>query len=264
MRQRSDGGEDAFTLTDLLVVLAVSAVLAALVLPALGAADLQGQRLGCASNLKQLLNATLGEVADSNGNFPNYNGASGKFWMGDLIQYDAHVSQVLVCPSANRVSDGIGACDTSWEWVGIKGSYNFNGWLYSGGSAYEFRNDVSDSGSYMFTNLASIQMPALTPIFCDAVWLDSWPMPFDSPSPNLYLAGGNANPPAINRIVIPRHGWKNPSAAPTFYNLANILPGGVNLGLSDGHVEMPRLELLWSYYWNRGWVVPKTRPGLNP
>jgi hypothetical protein len=188
--------------------------------------------------------------------------------MGDLINYDAHVGEVLLCPSADKVSTnlyGVGACDTSWLFSGsvsnIAGSYNFNGWLYSGDTVAIVSYSTGTPAD-MFTNLASIQKPALTPIFCDSVWFEFWPMPNDEPNINLYLAGGTSNPAGIQRIVMPRHGWMNPAAAPRNFNLTTTLPGGVNLGLSDGHVEMPRLESLWSYYWNRLWVVPKTRPGL--
>jgi len=31
------------------------------------------------------------------------------------------------------------------------------------------------------------------------------------------------------------------------------LPGGINMGLSDGHAEYSKLPNLWNYYWHLNW-----------
>ena len=38
------------------------------------------------------------------------------------------------------------------------------------------------------------------------------------------------------------------------------LPGMINMGFVDGHVEEVKLQNLWSYYWHVGWVTPAIRP----
>ena len=60
----------AFTLTELLVVISIIAVLAALLLPALASAKATGQRTFCQSNLRQLGMAFAGYTADSSGALP--------------------------------------------------------------------------------------------------------------------------------------------------------------------------------------------------
>jgi hypothetical protein len=112
----------------------------------------------------------------------------------------------------------------------------------------------------MFTKESSIRHTSATPVFADSVWVDLWPWPTDLPNANLYLAGGTENPPELERVITPRHGGVNPALASRNFNPTHTLPGAINMGLSDGHVEGPPLERLWSYYWSATWVVPNPRP----
>jgi prepilin-type N-terminal cleavage/methylation domain-containing protein len=58
---------EAFTLIEILVVIAIIAILAALVLPALGAAKSKGYRVSCINHLKQLAAASHMYTADNEG-----------------------------------------------------------------------------------------------------------------------------------------------------------------------------------------------------
>src|ERR1700678_206136 len=60
----------AFTLVELLVVIAVVAILAALLLPALASARQKGQRAACLSNLHQIGIAIQSYASDSGGSIP--------------------------------------------------------------------------------------------------------------------------------------------------------------------------------------------------
>ena len=63
----------------------------------------------------------------------------------------------------------------------------------------------------------------------------------------------------MGRVLIARHGFKDPAAAPQSEHFPGFLPGGVNVSLCDGHVEYCKLPNLWNYYWH-ALSVPKGMP----
>jgi prepilin-type processing-associated H-X9-DG protein len=63
----------------------------------------------------------------------------------------------------------------------------------------------------------------------------------------------------MGRPCIARHGLKDPAQSPqNVPDSTKVLPGGVNVGFVDGHVEYAKLDQLWLYYWN-ALSTPKPR-----
>lgn len=269
----------AFTLIELLVVIAIIAILAALLLPALSAAKSKAQLAGCKNNLKQMSLAAFMYGND----FGPIKYDAGSIWLDALISYQSQVAAIRYCPIATtnnmpssiyNTSGGWGAGTAAYPWgfdtPAKSGSYALNGWLYEKGtlaSTYA-ASQTTVSALGMFGKIDNVSKPSQTPIFCEGVWVDAFPnsgtatLPADSlPSPvDLYNGLFNGTPGRMmGRLTVARHGIKSPSAAPTAVPFKSVFPGGVNVGLCDGHVEYAKLDTLWNYYWH-ALSVPKGKP----
>lgn len=260
----------AFTLVEMLVVIAVIGILAALLLPVLGISKLKAMRVQCLSNLKQISVANTMYMGDYHETCLEYDFTGNRLlWMGRLINYHANVDAVRLCPAAkdtNVIKGSFGAANKSWHWDSVEpekrwyGSYCLNGWLYS--------NLTNDSGAMptadqanIFQKESNILRPSQTPIFGDGVWVDCWPRTNDPPPNNLYLGTHQSGfSGALGRMIIARHGDFAAGKAPTKIDTEQKLPGAINVACFDGHVELTQLEDMWKYYWNRNWLPPNPRP----
>lgn len=90
----------AFTLTELLVVVGVIAVLVAILLPVLFTIRERGRRAACLSNLHQLDTALLMYTQDEDGFFPmrRADGENGSDWVDGVQKYVGN-ADVFQCPS---------------------------------------------------------------------------------------------------------------------------------------------------------------------
>src|SRR4051812_6749331 len=94
------GTRRAFTLVELLVVIAVIAILASLLLPVLSKSKLRATDAECLNNQRQLTIANTLYVNDAKGSCPAYGGGARGVWMGQLLAYHANVMTVRFCPQA--------------------------------------------------------------------------------------------------------------------------------------------------------------------
>jgi prepilin-type N-terminal cleavage/methylation domain-containing protein/prepilin-type processing-associated H-X9-DG protein len=116
----------AFTLVELLVVVAIIAVLAAITVPAVGAFQSKSWQTKSASNMRQIGVALLLYAGEHDGDLPPTSHTTGtKFrraWIYQLKSYLGHFDEVRLCPAdphkaARRQAEGTSYILNSWVFV---------------------------------------------------------------------------------------------------------------------------------------------------
>lgn len=102
--KRTTVSRHAFTLIELLIVIAIIAILASLLVPAVSKGRIRAYRSACASNLKQIALLITAYADEHNGNVLIQGSTPDRTWASVLrpaSENEATAANVFVCPSFN-------------------------------------------------------------------------------------------------------------------------------------------------------------------
>ena len=176
-----------------------------------------------------------------------------------MLSYYGRATNLIICPAAPDLGinppgtvNPPGTAASAWHWAlstpVYSSSYGYNKWLESNlYYGYDARN---------YNNEAGVIKPTAGPVFTDSAWINFYPETNDPSPTSLYdpidSVGDNGGLP---RICVARHGSQSASSAPRKLAFGqSTLPGSINGGFWDGHVEQMRLENLWTYLWHPNWT----------
>jgi hypothetical protein len=229
-----------FTLVELLVVITIITILAALMLPTLAQARQYSQRIACISNLKQTGLASLSYTDEKGGWLPLSRMSNG--WpIGWRVEIAPYLGMTDISYSSCwdvRMMNGVFLCP-SWDHPEFDLSSPSGGAIYCGGYGWNKLAGTADSSAAPFNRwkLSKITHQSQTIAIGDTS--DAKPA-----STSMYA-----------RLYYPSATWTLPSQDPYIGNRhPGAGDGGICLAWLDGHASWkPRAELMAGQNGNINW-----------
>jgi prepilin-type N-terminal cleavage/methylation domain-containing protein len=258
-----------FTLVELLVVVAIIALLCAILMPSLARAKKQSRTMICMTNERSLTRALRIYLQEWNkmvlgGGHAGPQGVWDYQLSGSGLTLQTYYKQngrrdpidkIRWCPETPQAATTImGTAFTQWNCEqgtgrpNSTGSYGINGWVYDvrdTQASGEAGSRWSAAGCYRLLTIAKNE--SSVPVFVDANWHDFWALPTDPAPPNSIDPGpaGLGSNNLLWRACLDRHGRS------------------VNVSFYDDHIENVGLQQLWTLNWSATWRMPATLPVIK-
>jgi len=231
----------AFTSLELLVVIAVLAILAAILLPALASTKEKNIRIVCANNEKQLYTSLQIYCAEKGDKLPFLDGSGGRYpWDAPASFTTATMSygctkKTFYCPStAPRFTDQVNWMATNSLWNYGVPNFNITGYSYAfggGGSmlGQQYQNftilsEVHTNGALIF-----VDSPPTRELIADVI-----------------LSTGNSLPASASDNFTSIYGGFTQNGVGYPHLSAHLRTGGVpsggNIAFKDGHVQWRKFD----------------------
>jgi prepilin-type N-terminal cleavage/methylation domain-containing protein/prepilin-type processing-associated H-X9-DG protein len=256
--RRIRGSGRGFTLTEILVVLGLIAMLISLLLPVMGKTRAAARSAACLSNIRQMGMTWTMYLAEHKGRLPDYVWSTPLtpdvswrgYWLGILDNYHVR-GDSLLCPSAdepipyNQPNKGFGNVSYAWsgKFVAPGTTAKFSSTIYRD-SSYGYNRYLTAGGGFghdgKATRITAARPLTEVPVFMDAVFADfappagsaSTPVPMP---PNLRFQKIAPGAPDHWRFLIARHG------------------PGINTFFADGSARWVPLEDTYMLTWKSDW-----------
>lgn len=240
-------GACAFTLPEMLAVIAIVVIIISILLPAFGQSRDAAKATICLGNVRQIsVSHTAYKVNHLGWHPPSSVDNSQRHWLELMEEYHDSNDDVRYCPSvrsgflhpdpeSSGNSQLWGSKDHHW-WLnkntyGVTtangGSYGANSWVHS---TTGWGNNIN----LHFRRSSLIDRPSnQIPVVTESVWHNGFPKHSDTSL--IRESSGNQAPGGqMNRVLIRRH----------FGN-------AINVGLYDGSARKVELPRMWTLIWNR-------------
>lgn len=245
----------AFTLIELLLVVALISMLISILLPSLKAAKDTATTVSCLSNVRAWSAASIQYASDNTGTIWVDQGHTKECaWMNVLKPYYGDLAALRCCPSATKTTGERGGINEAWgpgQYVydrGFRftdfGSYGVNHWINPVGgniAANGWRGNVQNQ----WRRYKRMSEPDNIPAFGDCMWYGGNPDSLGSgaggwiPTSSLWYKTGFNWGYDMARFAMPRHSQST----------------SMNMSFADGSARTLPLGKLWSLKWHRAFIT---------